>query len=160
MYKGFNQQIIHKPGGAKSLKSLISSVLSPPFNIFRNMINVYVFPVEGFDRHIADDKLMKAYREGKGVERYTPEGFIEALNDENINIDTHWVKMIDDLAGYYPIAFLHADDLQQAGFNVGKITESDMLTLADKLNDNYLEWMYWESLKIFADHMGIPRLKK
>ena len=122
------------------------------------MIYVYVFPVEGFDRNITDVAMIKAYAEGKGVERYTLEEFIKALNDETVNIDAHWVQMTDDHAGCYPIAFLHADDLQESGFDVSKVTESDMLTLADKLNDDYLEWMYWESLKIFADYIGIPRI--
>jgi hypothetical protein len=124
------------------------------------MIYIYVFPVEGFDRNIADDKLLKAYHAGKGAERYTLEEFINALNDENINIDAHWVRMIDDNAGCHPIAFLHADDLQDSGFDVSKVTESDMLRLADKLNGDYLDWTYWESLRIVADNMGIPRMKK
>jgi hypothetical protein len=121
------------------------------------MICIYVYPVEGFDRDITDDKLIRAYSEGKGVERYTLQEFIGALNDERIHPVTHWVKMIDDLEGCHPIAFLHADDLEEAGFDVGNVSESDLLTLADKLNIDYLDWTYRESLRIVADKMGIPR---
>jgi hypothetical protein len=119
---------------------------------------IYVFPVEEFDRNIEDSALLTAYLNGKGIERYEQAEFINALNDENINIDTHWVKMIDDHDGLYPIAFLHADDLIHAGFDASNVMESDMLTLADKMNDDYLDWSFWDSLKIIADFIGIPRL--
>jgi len=119
---------------------------------------VYVFPVEEFERSIADDELIRAYLEGKDVERYTPEEFINALNDEHINVDTHWVRMIDDNDGMYPITYLHADDLKHAGFDVSNVTESDMLTLADKMNDDYLDWSFWDSLQANAEIIGIPRL--
>jgi hypothetical protein len=122
------------------------------------MIYIYVYPVEGFDRHIADNELIAAYLNDNGVQRYTQEEFIEAINDDAINSATHWVKMINDRDGLYSIAFLHADDLKESGYDTSKVTESDMLKLADKLNNDYLESMFWESLKIFADHIGIPHL--
>ena len=124
------------------------------------MIYIYTYPIESFDRNITDKNLIKAYLKKSVVERYTLESFIEALNDENFNPVTHWVKAIDDNAGYYSIATVHKDDLKQSGFNVRKVTESDMMTLADKMGDDYLDWSFWDSLKIIAEIIGIPRLKK
>ena len=123
------------------------------------MIYVYVFSVEKFDHNIADTKLTKAYLKGKGVERYSLEGFIEALNDERINIDNNWVRMIDANEGIYPISSLHTDDLEELGFDVRKVPEGDIYTLSYKLNKDYREWLYWQSLEIIADGIGIPRKK-
>ena len=121
------------------------------------MINVYVFPKKGFDRNIADIELIKALSGGKGVERYTLTDFIEALNDEHINLNLNRVRMIDDNEGCYPVAFIHMDDLKDGGFDTEKVSESDLLTLAEKLNDDYINWMFWDSLRTCADYVGIPR---
>ena len=121
---------------------------------------MYIYPVEEFDRTITDDSLIKAYLNREDVERYTLEEFTEALNDEVINLDTHWVKMINDDRDYYPISSLHIDDLKHSGFDVSTVTEDDMRMLADKLSDDYCEQLFWGSLKIIADAIGIPRKKQ
>ena len=118
---------------------------------------MYVFPVDSFERTIADDSLKEAYLKGKGVERYTLEEIAEALNNDVINPVTHWVRMIDEADGWYTISSLHIDNLKESGYDAGKVTESDMTTLADKLNEHYLDWYFWESLEIMADQIGIPR---
>ena len=124
------------------------------------MIYIYVFPVEEYDRNIANSRLKKACLKGKGVERYALKEFVNALNDDDINLNTHWVRTIDDNEGYFPIKYLHAEDLETSGFDVSKVTESDMLRLADKLTGDYLDVSFWESLKIHAAHIGIPRIEK
>ena len=124
------------------------------------MIYIYVYPIDRFDRKIADEYLMKAHLIGNGVNKYSLKEFIDALNDETINLVTHWVKAIDDNAGYYTIASVHVDDLKESGFDVSNVTESDMMTLADKMNDNYLDWSFWDSLEIIAEDIGIPRIKE
>jgi len=121
------------------------------------MIHVYVYPVDGFDRNIAEVKLKKAYLKRKDVERYSLKGFIEALNDEDINIDNYWVRMIDDSEENYPIASLFINNLKEEGFETKKVTESNLKTLADKMSDDYYYWMYWDSLRAIADEIGIPR---
>jgi len=121
------------------------------------MIYMYVFPVDSFERTIADGRLKEAYLKGKGVERYTLEEIAEALNNDVINPVTHWVRMIDEADGWYTISSLHIDNLKESGYDAGKVTESDMTTLADKLNEHYLDWYFWESLEIMADQIGIPR---
>jgi hypothetical protein len=122
------------------------------------MIYVFVYPVEGFDRNIADDRLKEACLNETGVERYTLEAFINALNDDVLNLDTHWARVIEDNHGRYPVSFLNIDDLESSGFDVSEVTESDLYSLVNKLNKDYREWHYWQSLKIIADHLGIPRL--
>ena len=121
------------------------------------MTHVYLFPLEGFDRYIADMELKEAYLNKKGVERYTLTDFIESLNNGHINLNLNRVRLIDGNDGGYPISSLYIADLKQAGFDTEKVSASDLLTLADRLKNYYLEWMYWESLEMIADGIGIPR---
>jgi len=124
------------------------------------MIYMYVFPVDRFDRTITDDSLIKAYLNREGVERYSLKEFTEALNDDVINPDIHWVRMIDDNKDFYPISSLHIDDLKDAGFDVRKVTEDDMSTIAERLSEAFLELTFWQFLPEIADDLEIPRLKK
>ena len=121
---------------------------------------MYVYPVEGFDRTITDDSLIKVYLNRENVERYTLEEFAEALNDDVVNSDTHWVRALDDRKDFYPISSVHIDDLKHSGFDVSTVTEDDMRMLADKLSDDYCGQLFWGSLKIIADAIGIPRKKQ
>jgi hypothetical protein len=125
------------------------------------MIYVFVFPVdEEFSRDIADKELIKAYMAGNEVKRSPLNEFVEAINDDVINLENRWIKMIDDEAGYYSIASVHIDDLKHAGFDVSNVTECDMLNLANILGDDYLENSFWDSMKIIAAQMNIPKQKK
>lgn len=59
--------------------------------------------------------------------------------------------------GYFPITSVHRDDLQAKGFDVDKITDAQMEELADKMGDDYCEQLFWDSMEIIADSMGLPR---
>ena len=123
------------------------------------MIFVYVYPVE-LDRNIANVKLIRSYLKKEGIERYTLDEFINGLNGEFIHLDSRWVKIIDDSEGCYPITSLHIDDLKDSGFDVSNVTESDLLTIADRMRDSYLDTLYWESLEEMATDLQIPKKKK
>lgn len=58
---------------------------------------------------------------------------------------------------YYNITSLHKDDLESIGYDTSNLDESDMNTLADKMADDYLEQLYWDSLSVLAGLMGIPK---
>ena len=122
------------------------------------MIHIFVYPVDGFDRNITDDSLIKAKLNGKSVERYSLEEFIEALNDDVINLDTHWVKMTDDTRGY-PISHLHPDDLEELGFDTGNVSCDEMLEIAERMNETYRELSYWICLKAIAEDLGIKKIR-
>ena len=123
------------------------------------MIYVYIFPKNEFDRNIADNDLIKAFLNRNGVVKQTLDEFINNLNDDFINLDTHWVRIIDDEKDYYSISRLHKDDLEHLGFNVRKVTESNLLTIASKLGDDYCDSLFWNSLDIIATGIGIPKRK-
>ena len=124
------------------------------------MIYVYVYPVEDFDRHITDNELIETFMKRKGVVRYPLKDFMDAINDDAININTHWVKMIDNHKHGYPISYLHPDDLKELGFDAGNVSENDMSEIAERLDETYRELLYWISLKAVVEDLGIPKIKK
>jgi len=58
---------------------------------------------------------------------------------------------------YYEITSVHRDDL--VNFDTTDVDDSTMITLAYKLSDDYCEQLYWQSLNIIADELGIPKLR-
>ena len=69
--------------------------------------------------------------------------------------EVDFLKRLSD--GYFPITSVHRDDLQAKGFDVDKITDAQMEELADKMGDDYCEQLFWDSMEIIADSMGLPR---
>ena len=126
----------------------------------KNMIYLYVFPIEEFNRDIAEAELKKAYQECKNVERYTLDEFICAINDDGFNMNTHWVKKMDDHKYGYPISYLQLDDLKELGFDTDKVTEHNLSEIAERLDETYRELSYWICLKTIAEDLGISKVKK
>lgn len=124
------------------------------------MIYVYVYPIEEYDRQIAVAELMRAHIEGDDVERYTLDEFMDAINDDVINTDTHWVKMMDNHENCYPISYLHIDDLKELKFDTGNVTKYDLLEIAERLDETYRELSYWICLKAIAEDLNIPKIKE
>lgn len=61
---------------------------------------------------------------------------------------------------FFPVTSISRDDLEAAGFDAAGVTDEQMERLADKMADDYLEQMYWVSMKILAeDALGIPKKK-
>lgn len=66
-----------------------------------------------------------------------------------------FLKRLSD--GYFHITSVHRDDLRAKGFDADKITDAQMERLADKMGDDYCEQLFWDSMEIIADCMGLPR---
>lgn len=60
----------------------------------------------------------------------------------------------------FEITSVSREDLEQLGYNTSKVSDEKMEYLAKKLADDYLEQMFWISLDIIADYMGIPKRRK
>ena len=59
---------------------------------------------------------------------------------------------------YFKISSIHRDDLARQGFDVSDVTDEDMRELARKLENDYCEQLFWESMDIIADQgLEIPR---
>lgn len=60
----------------------------------------------------------------------------------------------------FEITSVSRADLEELGYNTSKVSDEKMEYLAKKLADDYLEQMFWISLDIIADYMGIPKRRK
>lgn len=63
------------------------------------------------------------------------------------------------LAKPFNITSVSREDLEHIGFNTTKVNEATMKELASKLADDYCEQLFWNSLPIIAEHLGIPKRK-
>ncbi len=59
--------------------------------------------------------------------------------------------------GDFPITSVHRDDLEARNFDVKKITDEQMVELAKRMKNDYLEQLFWDSMSIIAELMGIPK---
>jgi hypothetical protein len=117
---------------------------------------IYVFPVEKFRKDADDKTIIRAWKNGN-AERYTVERFTELINGDAFDDTHHWVRAIDDNEDFFEISRLHRDDLEGIGYNTNRIDDSEMKKLASKLGDDYCEQLFWNSLPILADALGIPK---
>lgn len=62
--------------------------------------------------------------------------------------------------GFFPITSVHRDDLEVAGFDVTEVSDLTMERLAKYMCDAYLGDLFWVSLKIVAEELGIPKKEK
>ena len=57
----------------------------------------------------------------------------------------------------FSISRLSREDLEKQGFDASDVDDKMMQRLADKLGDDYCEQLFWDSLGIIAESMGIPK---
>ena len=65
-------------------------------------------------------------------------------------------KEIED----FVITSVSREDLETAGFDTSNVDDAVMSKLADKLADDYLEQLFWASLRIIAEGLDIPKKDK
>ncbi len=61
---------------------------------------------------------------------------------------------------FFPITSVAREDLRIAGFEADSITDEDMSLLANKMSSAYVQYSFWEDLKIIAEHIGIEKAKQ
>ena len=66
-------------------------------------------------------------------------------------------KLYNENRGYFQITAVHRDDLEASGFDVSEVSDDTMRSIAAKMCDDYVEQMFWISLKIIAEELGIPK---
>ena len=69
----------------------------------------------------------------------------------------NWVRVIDENEGSFEVSSVHREDLEYIGYDVKQVDDGTMQTLASKLGDDYCEQLFWGSLSIIADGLGIPK---
>ena len=58
--------------------------------------------------------------------------------------------------GFFPITSVSREDLEEKGFDTSEVSDDTMRILASKLADDYCEQLFWPSLEIIAECLGIP----
>lgn len=72
--------------------------------------------------------------------------------------ENHLLVSLTDELPHFPILSLSREDLESRGFDVSEVTDSEMVELAKKLNDDSCEQLLWRSMTIIAeDDLKIPR---
>jgi hypothetical protein len=60
----------------------------------------------------------------------------------------------------FDIASVSRANLEGLGFDISQITDEQMEKLARRMADDYLDNLFWTSLKIMAEYVGIPKRSK
>lgn len=64
------------------------------------------------------------------------------------------MNLFKSIDGMYPITYVSKDDMKGCVPNLAKkidaLTEDDMSYIAGKMGDDYVEQLYWESMKIIV----------
>ena len=58
----------------------------------------------------------------------------------------------------FNITSVTREDLADVGFDTTNVSDETMERLAQKMADDYCEQMFWESMEIIAEYLGIPRI--
>lgn len=61
---------------------------------------------------------------------------------------------------WFKITSVHRDDLIQAGFDGDVFDDATMERLASKMCNDYVEQLFYLQVGIYAEELGIPRLKE
>lgn len=88
-------------------------------------------------QHLLED--MRAYFEGKTSLTQQEQSFLRQLKD-----------------GDFSIASVSREDLQSIGFDTRSVTDNQMCHLAKKMSDDYLDQLYWSSMRIIAEGLDFP----
>lgn len=81
-------------------------------------------------------------------------GAIQEKSEE----ETSFFNRLNDTVGYFPITYVHRDDLENQGYDPSDVDDATMEQLADHMKDGYLMDCYWIGLDCAADTLGIKKL--
>ncbi len=75
--------------------------------------------------------------------------YFEQIAEPTHEEDRFYQRLEADLE-YFPITFLHREDLQSRGFDAEGFDDCTMKELAEKMGRAYQEGQYWEDMEILA----------
>lgn len=68
-----------------------------------------------------------------------------------------YIRAVKETKTFFEITSVHRDDLERLGYDTSKVSDQTMEKLATKMSDDYLEQLFWTSLDIIAEDLGIPK---
>ena len=109
---------------------------------------------------VSDECFIKVAEEQGNV--YSLDGFIEQINQGYIILDSNmdYIRIIEAQDEFFKITSVSRGDLEERGFDVSNVSDATMERLASKMSDDYCNQLFWESMEIIADSLGIKKIKK
>jgi hypothetical protein len=72
-------------------------------------------------------------------------------------------SILNQLTGELPnfqVSSVCRDDLRSEGFDVTRVTDADMKSLAKKMSNDYCDQLYWDSMRVIAyEYFEIPMMR-
>ena len=75
-------------------------------------------------------------------------------NQDALDTSSTYLRIINES---FPITSVSREDLEAKGFDTSEVDDDTMERLASKMGDDYCEQLFWTSLEIIAEYMGIPK---
>lgn len=71
--------------------------------------------------------------------------------EEKTHEEEMFLSNIKEQLPYFPITYIHRDDLASRGFNAEEVDDCTLEEIADKMGSAYLDGSYWIDLDIIAE---------
>ncbi len=104
---------------------------------------------------------------------HTGDGYAVCLHNDTLEEDAEdvqqWLKSCGEVTsaphtsvsnGYFPITTVHRADLEAQGLDIAQITDEQMQELAKRMANDYCEQLFWSSMTIIAEYMGLPKKRE
>lgn len=103
---------------------------------------------------VAEKYIREAIMRVKGIVILDKGKLILSIKDLQDIID-----ILPSVTGDFPITSVCRDDLEPYGFDIEDISDDEMKELADRMEDDYCEQLFRDSMVIIArDCMGLPKV--
>lgn len=100
--------------------------------------------------------IFSAYAIVQDAGIFTEESTLQGYYEDFVE-DGYEIRIELHNADSFNISRLSREDLEAIGFDTSDVDDKTMEELAGKLGDDYCTQLFWDSLEIIADIMGIPR---
>lgn len=89
---------------------------------------------------------------------FDPNDFANAMQIQSVIEGIPETGGVRDVAGLYPtpVSYLCRDDLEYKGYDTARLTQDELMSIASKMGDYYLDCGYWDDLEDACDRLGIP----
>lgn len=98
-------------------------------------------------------------QEAKQVQLNEAEIEIDLVGTVSKRIETiHTIEEVEPQQEFFDIyASISREELELAGFDARLVTDEEMARLARRMTDDYMKQLYFTSLRIVAEALGIPK---
>lgn len=101
---------------------------------------------------VNDQELHKAIQDELGIVIHDE---ITVTFDELKKIYQRLLKVEE----YFPVTFIHRDDLQHRGFDLTNVDNITMTQIAGIMEDYYMDNGFWNDLYSACEKLEIPKIK-